>query len=78
MVTGAVGQVELDVVWNGLVLFDFKVNWSAEIDTVGLGDFVRVVIVSVGFDRKVLAELKGELEYVLYRSSIVLTSPSDD
>lgn len=34
LIAGAIGQVELDVVWNGLVFFDFKVNWSAKVDTV--------------------------------------------
>ena len=58
LVAGAISQVELDIVWNGLVFFDFKVNWSAKIDTVRLGDFVWVVIKSVGFDWKVLTELE--------------------
>ena len=61
LVTGAIGQVVINVVWNGLILFNLQIYGCAQVDTVRLGDLVGVVVVAEGFDWEVLAELKKQL-----------------
>ena len=57
-VTGAVFQVEFQIIWNGLIFFDFEIDWSTNGNSIDFGDVVGVIGFGIGADWEIVGKLK--------------------